>query len=268
MNDTQLANLALSLHDGERRAGELCPSCDGGRTKERTLSLTRDKHRVFYKCWRASCDFSGCFRLTGGDFLKYKERSGVKFRELETTPKPLDEEYLGIVKDKWNLTEAETKRAELGLTTLHTRECYYRLYIPLFRYDGTVRGYVARDVSGLESKKALTFKFHQEEPNLGWHVNRTSKNLILVEDAISSIRASSYLNAACLLSTQLDKGKVDELIRNGFTKAYLALDKDATRTAIKLAANWNHLVKLNVIALDKDLKDMEREELRDLMENL
>ncbi len=268
MKEDELLDLALTLYDGESRAGVLCPACKGGRSGERSLSINRDKHRAYYKCWRASCSCSGLVNLGANYVVARKEQLGGKRHVLETSPQNINESISNILRAKWYLTDDEIRRAELGTTKLHCMKAECRLYVPLFRFDRTIRGYVARDLEGEESKKALTFKFRTEEPNLGWHPNRKSSKLIIVEDAISSIRASTYMNACCLLGTHLDKNKVDDIVRNGFTEAYLALDKDATRKSVLTAIEWRNRLKLNVVRLDRDIKDLQPNELKEFMKEL
>jgi hypothetical protein len=263
-----LLDLALELYDGESRSGLLCPACKGGGSGERTLWMNRDSRYVLYKCYRAKCSIGGKVNVRNATASERKEELGGKRRLLEASPLPLTAEDIDWLKDKYHLSDEEIYRNELGRTRLHSYRVESRLYIPIFRFDRTVRGYTARDTEGLEAKKAVSFRWHEEEPNLSWHVARASKKLILVEDQFSAIRAGSYMNAAALLGVTLNKDKVDEIIRNGFAEAYLALDADATRKAIKTAIECRSRIKLRIVQLEEDLKDLPRDKLTEFMENL
>jgi hypothetical protein len=268
VNDLSIIDLAVGLYDSEARSGALCPVCKGGATGEGSLHLRRDGRYVYYKCYRAKCDYSGRVNVQNTTASERKAELGGKRRVYETSPLDLDEGTYEYIIDRYSLSPEEIRRAELGITHMHTRQAQSRLYIPMFRRDGTVRGYTARDLTGEEGIKALSFKWKDDEPNLAWYNNRKSKSLIIVEDCFSGIRASSYMNSCALLGTDLSKEKVDEIMRNGFTHAYISLDKDATRNAIKHSIMHRTRLTLTVIALEKDIKDMDREELNKFMEPL
>jgi hypothetical protein len=263
-----LLDVALELYDGESRSGINCPFCKGGASGENSMWMGRDGRYVKYKCYRAKCSVGGQINVRNSTAKERVEELGGKRRVLETSPLPLSPEDTEWLKERYYLTDEEITRNEIGTTKLHCHQVERRLYFPIFRFDRTIRGYTARDTEGLESRKSLSFKWHEEEPNLSWHVNRQSKKLIIVEDQLSSIRCSSYINAAALIGVTLNKDKVDELIRNGFTEAYLALDADATRVAIKLTLEWRGRIKLRPIQLGRDLKDLTREELEEFTKSL
>jgi hypothetical protein len=268
VRDLLILDLALSLFEGESRSGALCPACKGGSTGEKSLHLSRRGRYVYYKCYRAKCDCSGRINVNNSTSEDRKQELGGKRRVLETSPVKLDDDTFKYLTDRYSLSSDEIRRAELGTTTMHTHAAASRLYIPMFRRDGTARGYVARDLSGKEGVKALSMKWRPDEPNLAWYNNRASKQLIIVEDCFSAIRASSFINSCALLGTDLSKEKVDEIMRGGFTKAYISLDADATRVAIMHSLKHRTRLSLIVKALTKDIKDMTREELETFMRPL
>lgn len=266
--DLDLLDLAIGLYDGESRSGQQCPFCKGGQSYEKSFSITREAHVVRYRCYRASCGANGRFNTRSGMAMERKTELGGKTREFEVLPAPLDDVTVRYLQDRYSLSTVEIRRAELGLTRRYSAGTDSRIYVPTFRPNGTTRGYLARDILGTQSPKALTFLFRTDEPNMGWYRNKRSKKLVIVEDAFSAIRASEYMNATYLLGTDLSKGKVDEIRRESFDVVYLALDKDATRKAIKQALEWRSYLDLKVIELDKDLKDLSRRNLTTFMENL
>lgn len=266
--ELELTDLALELFESQSKSGIMCPFCKGGATGETTLFMRRDGRYVYYKCYRAKCGASGRVNVKNHTAdVRIKELGG-KRRVLETSPSELDQETRDYLVRRYHFTPEEIRRAELGITLMHSHQAPSRLYIPMFRRDGTPRGYTARDLTGLEDKKAMSYKWKEDEPNLAWYNNRRSKSLIIVEDCFSGLRASTYINSCALLGVTLDKAKVDEIMRAGFTEAYIALDKDATRVAIKQSIEHRTRLRLRVIALEKDIKDMEPEELKTFMEPL
>ncbi len=264
-NELSLLDLAIGLYDSESKSGLECPFCKGGTDNESSFFLRREGRYVYYKCYRAKCGVGGRLNVTNTTAAERKTELGGKRRVLETSPLELDEDTSEYLKGRYYLSPEELRRGEIGVTKMHCHQCSSRVYLPMFRRDGTIRGYTARDVTGEERVKALSFRWRDDEPNLAWYSNRKSKSLIIVEDCFSALRASSYLNGAALLGVDLSKDKVDEIVRGGFTSAYLALDGDATRVAIKQSLALRSRINLRVLALDKDIKDMTREELKQFM---
>jgi hypothetical protein len=263
--ELEVLDLALTLYDGENRAGQLCPACKGGVTGECTFSVKRDSHHVYYKCHRASCGYAGRVR-TSGEAADERRREKRIFRTFVLDPEPVQGEAAEAVKQKYLLSDDEYHRAGFGWTRAYSPPDHPgRLWIPMRRRDGGLRGYTVRDLTGQLPKKAMNFKLRDEDNTISWYNNRNSKKLILVEDAFSALRASSFMNAVNLSGVHVSEDDLDEFLRNGFTEAYIALDKDATKQAVKLALRYRGRYPLSVIPLPKDLKNMERDELADFL---
>lgn len=251
-----VASLGLGFYNGESQSGIVCPACNGGATHEGSLHLRRENDFVFYRCYRASCNFAGRVRVSGTVELR---AARAKRREFVTDPDRLTDEAREYLLNRYLLSDEEFRRAGMGSTTRYGVKG--RVYIPTYRLDGTVRGYVARDISGEQQPKALSFKFRDDEPSLHWYSKKGSKSCVLVEDAFSALRCSSYLTSGALLGTELPEVGVDEVRRACFSEVFLALDKDATKKAVKLALRYRDVLPMTVVPLPKDLKDMGREEL-------
>ena len=263
--ELEILDLGLSLYDGENRAGQVCPSCKGGSSGEGSFSISRDSNHVIFKCHRASCSFAGRIRTNGSAAREYKEHNR-SYREFVTDPDPVSAETTSFLREKYLLSDEELRRSGFGWINKYGSAG--RLWIPMRRRDGSVRGYTARDLTGTEPKKALNFKWRVEDSSLSWYNNRLSKKVILVEDAFSALRASTYLNAVNLSGTHVSEDDLDELLRSGFTEAYLALDKDAIGKAVKLSLVHRGRYRLRVVPLEKDLKNMTREALEEFMKEL
>ena len=95
----------------------------------------------------------------------------------------------------------------------------------------------------------------------GLHFPRqlTTTHCMLVEDRASAEAMSIYFPTVALLGTYLSKDKTDILIKSGIKYGIIALDADATVSALNLKAKNSFIV--GMIQLDKDLKDCTPKEL-------
>jgi len=103
---------------------------------------------------------------------------------------------------------------------------------------------------------------------MAWYTNRTTRTLIIVEDQLSAIRASDYVNSVALLGTNLNQERATEIREAGLRPAYLALDKDAWELSVRYAKQYRTYLGLQLLRLDKDIKDMTDEEAGDLLSNV
>jgi DNA primase len=95
-------------------------------------------------------------------------------------------------------------------------------------------------------------------PWLAWYTSPIIGKNVIVEDQLSAIRLVSTTGgrAIALLGTDLNQEKVSEIAKH-CKEVTLALDKDATAKAFKLASLWgNAFEKFTVVRLEQDIKDM------------
>ncbi len=256
--DLHLAELAASLAEGEEAKVSVCPFCNGGSSKDRSFSARRVKGRLIYICHRVSCAVSGVFNAGNSRQAKAARH---RQRVFVTNPDPLPVSTANLLKAKYFFTDEEINRNEIGITCHYSPEGSSRVYLALRRFDGSVRGYVVRDVEGGQTPKAMTFRFHEQDTNLAWFLRNSKLPLVVVEDYFSAMRASSYVNAVSLQGTHINRDVVDELRRSALGPVYLSLDKDATKKAILYSLEFNHVLPLKVVPLSRDLKNMERADL-------
>lgn len=102
---------------------------------------------------------------------------------------------------------------------------------------------------------------HTEKGAMAWYINHTTPGIIIVEDQLSAVRASRYLSSVALLGTNLSEERVAEIRRTGNSPVYLALDNDAISSAVKYVVKYRSVLPLQLVRLDKDIKDMSEEEL-------
>jgi DNA primase len=137
-----------------------------------------------------------------------------------------------------------------------------RLCLPVFDPQGETCGVNLRSFSGAFPKA----KLHTEEDSMAWYPKLGSKQLIIVEDQLSAIRAADYVNAVALLGTNLNDERATRIRKEtpGYER-YLALDQDAFDKAVKLTVQHRGLLGLRLLTLTKDLKDLTNEELTAFM---
>ena len=80
----------------------------------------------------------------------------------------------------------------------------------------------------------------------------------LVEDCASACAVSSTVSGIALMGTNLLDEHIDVL--RTYDKVYVALDKDATKKSIDIVRRLVNYVKVKLVVLKQDLKDMDRKE--------
>ena len=249
------------LAEGETRAGQLCPLCEGGSSGKRTLSVSRNNGLLLWHCHRDSCTFSGRWggRASKASQPKGKAARGLVGRTYVRTASSLPEEAREYLSTKLLLTDRHISRAQLGWD-----EQDDRLIQPVFTRNGEVAGCCLRALDGREPKS----KSHTEEGAMAWYTARNSDDLIIVEDIFSAIRCSDYMNSVALLSTHLNDSRIEQIKEAGFNRAFLALDRDAYSKSIQYAKQFRSQIALVPVQIHKDIKDMTHEETESLFNEL
>jgi hypothetical protein len=265
-----LRQQALHLSPGETKAGLMCPRCRGGKSSERTMSLTRQENGVvLYCCHRAKCTLQGGFTLLqlSGPSEEYKSRRDEdspnllkpRYKEPALDLVKIEGDNLEFLKNKFHLTESEILRAEWKWDKTSNR-----LHMPM---QGIWRaiGYVLRSFDRTVKPKVLNVQ--TSTWCQAYSVYRTPGRFIghkylIVEDQISALRASYKINSLALLGTNLGEDLVTRLKGVDLTDAVICLDADAFQKALKLQKDLSVLFKsLIVVKPPKDLKNMDRDEL-------
>ena len=139
-----------------------------------------------------------------------------------------------------------------------------RVAFPIFGPMGTRRGWMLRSYDPGAWNKART---HMDcgEPHMSWYASRPTGVLLVVEDIPSAVRAAQYVDALALCGTGCGPDYVQEIAAHK-RRVVWALDADATHNAVKLArANQLLFEDSGVLVLTRDIKDMEENELKDLL---
>ena len=248
------------VSEGETRAGQLCPSCNGGSDGKQTLSVSRQNGILLWHCHRDSCTFSGRY---GGRFSqgssKAKATRGMVGRNYVRNAVQVPDSIREQLASELLLTDRLLSKAQYGWDTDSSK-----LVQPVFNSDGEVLGCCLRALDGRQPKS----KSHTEDGAMSWYRKRGSKHLIIVEDMFSALRASDYMNAVALLSTHINQERIEQIKKAGFTSAFIALDRDAFAKSISYAKSFRNELKLNVVKLDKDIKNMSQKEADQLFNQL
>lgn len=265
-------------------ASQQCPSCLGGSTKERSMSVLIQSNGIIqWNCHRASCDFQGtAFTTQGIQTREYQPPLQRVNNPLTESLYPLSEKDYTYFADTYALPRARTEYA------IKRTESRYAL--PILRPDGSVRGYITRrpwDGSGLDTAinrndpqwpmKSMTYMEGFDEPVQSWYFSNTSLGdhtaVVLVEDSLSALRLASYMDAmegnevsyavCAILGTGVNAQKIREIQEvAGNSPVYIALDADATGQAFAMARKWGPGFRsLRVTVLGRDIKDMSNNEI-------
>lgn len=248
----QIELLGSDLNLGETLR-DVCPLCGGGSQSEKSLAITRSEDgSLLYVCHRASCSAKG-----GTSKLGLSSQSTLvpekKRKVFDGEVRPLPELYLDIIYKLWGISEP--------------RHWYYTPYAggrvamsvrsPKYMH----RGWVLRDIRGRAKVKALTY-IDEGEEGLSWYREHIDGPTVVVEDIPSAVRASKYVNAVSLLGTGVGITRAEEIAQYATRPIVMALDQDATAQSFKMARRYALMWgDVEVLMLDKDIKDMEENEI-------
>jgi len=208
--------------------GLLCPTCRGGFTGERTLSVTIEGNKIKWYCFRASCNEMGISQ--GG---------GVNKNTASPQPK-----------------------------TPFVPDTIRRVALPIRDIRGRQVGdvwYRNKHYPNLQPK-ALIHMDHPAAPLLHFPKVPIGDTIALVEDIYSANRLSREFPCAALLGTVFNNEKALYLLNHGIKSIIMMLDNDATNKAVKYMLDY-FMVK-RVITLHNDVKDMSEEEFELTVEEL
>lgn len=259
--ELELLDLASGMYEGEQLTGLLCPFC---KSTDKAFSMKRDGDSLLFICYRASCGAKGRLRTRSK-----AAKAAIKKQRTYVVGDTIPQEHIDYLKSKYLLSDQAISRAELGWTTHYSQpEMPGRLYIPCLDYTGKQRGYIARDLYKQQQPKSLTFRYREDSPTGGWYWRGAHLPVVIVEDAISAMRVSDDVNSYYLNGTNITDNDLNDLIRVPSSKKYLCLDKDATKKAISMALKLKSKIKLHVVPLTKDIKDLSEEEYEEFIKCL
>lgn len=297
MNRAELSILYSDLELGETRR-ERCPFCGD---KEKTFTITRDDDGIVYNCYRASCSVSGNISPTGtrsktvqvsqgnsgspsrnikGGTKDKSERKASSNNNTKQTLQripgtervargPITEEIIELLWTRYGLS----KEIAIQNNWAVLRCDIPTLSIPIYNKIGDHVGYVDKVLSKVSSRPKAINSGHFDRTTIHYPTSNISNyfdSIFLVEDAISSVKASIHLGekttSAALLGSSVTEKMIPEL--REYKKVYLALDKDATKKAYKIRNKLKGILNLYVVPLSKDIKDSNIETILDIKRRL
>jgi hypothetical protein len=256
-NKSDVMFLASDLSPGDT-IRVVCPRCNGGSSRESSLTITRDlDNSLVWNCFRDNCTEKG--RSGNGDYIpvaKEQERKPVKRFEGKTTS--LSEHRLGIIKKKWGIDEPPY--------WYWTPDYGGRIAMSVRSPKYMHRGWVLRDMRGVARSKALTYIDEGEVAQSWYRINHNAPTVV-VEDIPSAVRVNmSGANAVALLGTLVNEDKAIEIARYAPRPIVIALDQDATAKAFQIARKFGLVWDdYRILPLQKDVKDMEEDDVKSLL---
>ena len=254
---TSITLLASSMDLGDTLR-ELCPRCEGGSTREKSLSITlTEDGQLLWQCFRANCTekrgASGRKVIVSATAKPEKVRA-----KFEGTTKALSDYHLAQIKSMWGIEDPPY--------WYYTPDYGGRIAMSIRGPKYNHRGWVLRDIRGRAKTKALTY-IEKDEESLSWYKTTTNAPTVLVEDIPSAVRANGGgVNAVALLGTAIGLGKALEIAANAPRPIIIALDQDATSKSFDYIKRYGLLWDTVLIrVLPKDLKDMTEEELKEIL---
>lgn len=252
--------LAIDLGEGEQTR-EVCPFCGGGSSKEKSLNVTVRDGAILYNCHRASCpDGHGALGSNGVVRITRNRTRKPKGTRYEGELVPLTEEWHDYLGNKVGFDEWHLKESGAMLAVEENRVAY-----PIYGPMGVRRGWSLRSYEQFCEPKSRT---HMDDPSavhLSYYRSCGTSTVLIVEDIPSAVRASRYIDAVALLGTACPIEYAAE-IREHYAHVVWALDEDATFKALSLSRQHTLLFESSrVLVLQEDLKDLEEEELCDLL---
>ena len=248
---------SLVIQPGGRYRSD-CPVCG----KPNTFSVTDGGLERMWYCFHADCHVSG---RTGLTLTRDKARTAFASKVAERIQQPVgDFEIPNTFVSLSRNLDAESYVRRVGAYDA------YLSGLADIRYDVKRNrvAYLIKD--GRKIVDAAGRSLANVKPK--WYRYGNSGQLFVcglqprafvVEDCASACSVSSVVTGLALLGTSL----VDSYIRTitNYEKVYVALDKDATSTALDIVKRLNGKVATKLVVLPKDLKDMGKDERDDFI---
>jgi len=225
----------------------LCPSCGGGSTSERSLSVRPTDVPGQWKasCWRSTCGF---WQIVGGSTEPQaaQQPEAVYFddsvRSLVGTT--IEEDLADYCIDPHTADRRGWRVASGG-----------RLVMPVLDRHGSQIGTTTRTFT--KPKQVRTYKSDHSCAYLDWHCDPSLAGgpVLIVEDQISALRASEAgVNAIALMGTNLTPEAMTEISDAGYALIYIALDNDVFQKSLDYASKYSHYGTVVPLYLPCDIK--------------
>jgi len=236
-----------------------CPLCG----KPNTFSVTDNGFERLWNCFHADCHTKGG---TGISLTKDNSKQAFVKRQVKEEVTKVD----FVIPDTF-VSLSRNINAENYVKEVQSYNAYLDGLADIrydFQRDRVV--YLVKD--GDKVIDATGRSLTNSKPK--WLRYGTSKmpfvcgltdNLFVVEDCPSACSISNIVTGMALMGTSLLDSHI-QVIQN-YKKIFVALDRDATRKAVDIVRHLSNYVPTKLVVLKKDLKNMEREERDDFIDN-
>lgn len=263
-----ITDLSRTLPDGVT-VRALCPVCEGGRSREQSLAVTRDGPLVRYICHRAKCGEAGVLGGSG-------PVAALEARRPDFVPRPYPYPVRSPGPEHWvwgklHAPGSTGLAARIGLATKAGDE--EELVWELRDMDWAVTGHLSRHYPDKTIRTWRTVP----GPVYGWFASRRPETVWIVEDPLSAARVQlAGQGALCLCGTGMSRELMAVLAHwhRRQVRYYgeplgvtVALDPDATYKGRDLARALTSRYGIDTLwrPLTKDIKDMEPDELGEVL---
>lgn len=272
-----MMNLMASTNS--RRMRTICPVCEGGPEKEKSLSLYRAPDYLSWTCYRATCEVG-----KGYSYLPVPDRTHnpqqpvaairkqPEFAQFTGELVPITKSMAMEVFLRWEIPPTECFKE--GFKTAPLQD---RLYMPVLLADGEEVGSVLRCLRKPVRKPKTINYVVPSMPLLHFPAltRRTLKDtVVLVEDIISATKASLCgVPVVALLGAQLLEREAMYLRTLGITTIILALDQDTwfknMSSSLNIKKSWGlYFNDIELKYLTKDLKDTPIKEIKTIFSGI
>ena len=236
-----------------------CPLCG----KPNTFSVSDNGFERLWYCFHADCNTKG-----GTGINLTRDNSSQAFVKKETKQEEIDIDF--VIPDTF-VSLSRNINAENYVKQVHSYSAYLDGLADI-RYDFQKDRVVYLVKDGDKVIDATGRSLTNSKPK--WLRYGTSRqpfvcgiadNLFVVEDCPSACSISNIVTGMALMGTSLLDSHI-QVIQN-YKKIFVALDKDATRKAVDIVRHLSNYVPTKLVVLKKDLKNMEREERNDFIDN-
>lgn len=233
-----------------------CPRCDGGRSREQSLSIRQadDDVVLTLHCYRASCGFYGVTVTDpNANLIQTKIKEPTVYREPILKIRRTN--IGAMLEADYGLRHSHFQRHGWGVAGDMST-----LILPIRSPFRLERGHITRTFD--KPKRCYTYKA-TTQPWLDWWRGE-GRDIVIVEDCLSACRLSQLgYRAVALLGTAMSTEQAKEIAEvarvSNFKDVILALDRDAFEKAIYMAKRNSHIIKMNVRCLEQDIKNMEHD---------
>ena len=246
-----LKNLNLSVDETTRID---CPIC----FNKNTFSALNTGTEVIYNCFHADCNIKGKTR---------NQLSKKLFEEVERQKEP----EIFYVRNHWE--EKSTDKDYLNYVKHYNLEDHYHIMrydrhthraVFLIKKDGKVVDAVGRAL--YKNKKPKWYRYgNSGYPFIAGNYWK-SDTAIIVEDVVSALILCQYCVGIALLGTNLLQTHVDVIKK--YKKVGIALDKDASKKAVKLVDDLSLNLNAKFLLLEEDIKEMLDEDIKKLVDKV